>query len=289
MYVLEDNLRVPSGVSYMLENRQLSKRVFADAFRNLDIQPIDGYPARLQAMLAALSPRPGDVPVIAVLTPGVYNSAYFEHAFLAQQMGALLVEGGDLVVDEDDIVLRPNGRRAWSASTSSTGGSTTCSSTPSVSIPDSALGVAGTHAGLAGRATSPSPTLRVPGSPTTRSSTPTSPSSSATTWARTRSSPRLETFVCLDDAQRSHVLANLDEMVVKPANESGGYGLFIGRHATSMPRRTRSRAAVLADPRNYIGQPILQAVDRTHPVRRRASPPATSTSGRSSSPASGPT
>ena len=95
LYVLEDNLRVPSGVSYMLENRQVSKRVFADAFRDLDIQPVDDYPVKLRATLASLTPRPGEVPVIAVLTPGIYNSAYFEHAFLAQQMGALLVEGGD--------------------------------------------------------------------------------------------------------------------------------------------------------------------------------------------------
>src|SRR4029077_14793511 len=109
LHVLEDNLRVPSGVSYMLENRQISKRVFADAFRNLDIQPIDGYPAHLQAMLAALSPRPGDRPVIAVLTPGVFNSAYFEHAFLAQRMGALLVEGGDLVVEDDVVFVRTVG------------------------------------------------------------------------------------------------------------------------------------------------------------------------------------
>ncbi|MEZ5203497.1 MAG: circularly permuted type 2 ATP-grasp protein [Acidimicrobiales bacterium] len=101
--VLEDNLRVPSGVAYMIENRQISKRVLADAFRDIDIQPVDSYPFRLQQMLASLTPRPGEVPVIAVLTPGIYNSAYFEHTFLAQQMGALLVQGSDLVVDDDDV------------------------------------------------------------------------------------------------------------------------------------------------------------------------------------------
>ncbi len=104
MYVLEDNLRVPSGVSYMLENRLVTKRVFADLFRDLDIQPVDDYPNKLAGLLAALSPRPGETPVIAVLTPGIFNSAYFEHAFLAQQMGAHLVEGRDLVVDGDDCV-----------------------------------------------------------------------------------------------------------------------------------------------------------------------------------------
>jgi uncharacterized circularly permuted ATP-grasp superfamily protein len=104
LYVLEDNLRVPSGVSYMLENRQVTKRVLADLFRDLDIHPVDSYPNRLHDLLAALSPRPGHTPVICVLTPGVFNSAYFEHAYLAQQMGAHLVEGSDLVVDDRDVV-----------------------------------------------------------------------------------------------------------------------------------------------------------------------------------------
>ena len=104
MFVLEDNLRVPSGVSYMLENRQVTKRVFADLFRDLEIHPVDGYPSKLFDLLASLSPRPGETPTIAVLTPGVYNSAYFEHAFLAQQMGVHLAEGADLMVDSDDIV-----------------------------------------------------------------------------------------------------------------------------------------------------------------------------------------
>src|ERR1700677_1810763 len=104
MYVLEDNLRVPSGVSYMLENRLVTKRVFADLFRDLDIHPVDDYPNKLALLLAALSPRQGDAPVTVVLTPGIFNSAYFEHAFLAQQMGAHLVEGKDLVVESDDCV-----------------------------------------------------------------------------------------------------------------------------------------------------------------------------------------
>ena len=93
VYVLEDNLRVPSGVSYMLENRQVMKRMFPEVFRTTSILPVDDYPTQLYETLAALSPRPGDQPVIAVLTPGIYNSAYFEHSYLAQQMGAYLVEG----------------------------------------------------------------------------------------------------------------------------------------------------------------------------------------------------
>ena len=103
-YVLEDNLRVPSGVSYMLENRQLMKRLFPEAFARYQILPVDDYTAQLYDTLAALSPRSGQRPVIAVMTPGVFNSAYFEHSYLAQQMGAELVEGADLVVLDDDCV-----------------------------------------------------------------------------------------------------------------------------------------------------------------------------------------
>ncbi|HEX5635530.1 MAG TPA: circularly permuted type 2 ATP-grasp protein, partial [Gammaproteobacteria bacterium] len=104
VYVLEDNLRVPSGVSYMLENRQVMKRVFPDMFEQCNILPVDDYPSQLYDTLASLSPRPGDQPEIVVLTPGIYNSAYFEHSYLAQQMGAELVEGSDLVVGKDNIV-----------------------------------------------------------------------------------------------------------------------------------------------------------------------------------------
>lgn len=104
VYVLEDNLRVPSGVSYMLENRQLTKRLFPEVFQACNILPVDDYPTQLYDTLAALSPRGGERPVVAVLTPGIFNSAYFEHSYLAQQMGAFLVEGSDLMVDADDQV-----------------------------------------------------------------------------------------------------------------------------------------------------------------------------------------
>ena len=102
VYVLEDNLRVPSGVSYMLENRLVMKRVFPELFEHYSILPVDEYPSQLYNCLASISPRPMERPEVVVLTPGIYNSAYFEHAYLAQQMGAELVEGSDLVVGEDD-------------------------------------------------------------------------------------------------------------------------------------------------------------------------------------------
>ena len=103
-FVLEDNLRVPSGVSYMLENRKVTKRVFPELFENHNIVPVTDYPNQLFDTLASLSPRKADRPEIVVLTPGIYNSAYFEHSYLAQQMGVELVEGSDLVVDSDDCV-----------------------------------------------------------------------------------------------------------------------------------------------------------------------------------------
>ncbi|MDA9064165.1 circularly permuted type 2 ATP-grasp protein, partial [Pseudomonadales bacterium] len=104
MYVLEDNLRVPSGVSYMLENRKISKQVLPELFEMYDILPMDDYPTNLFDTLSSISPRPLDYPEVVVLTPGTYNSAYFEHSFLAQRMGAELVEGPDLIVGDDDCV-----------------------------------------------------------------------------------------------------------------------------------------------------------------------------------------
>ena len=109
LYVLEDNLRVPSGVSYMLENRAVTKQVFPEIFARQSIRPVDDYPSELFDMLASLSPRPGDDPEVVVLTPGIYNSAYFEHAYLAQRMGAELVEGSDLMVRDDDCVYMRSG------------------------------------------------------------------------------------------------------------------------------------------------------------------------------------
>ncbi len=105
-YVLEDNLRVPSGVSYMLENRTVTKRVFPELFENYDIQPITDYPSQLFDTLAAISPEPKDYPEVVVLTPGIFNSAYFEHSFLAQQMGCELVQGSDLVVEDDHVFMK---------------------------------------------------------------------------------------------------------------------------------------------------------------------------------------
>ena len=255
MYVLEDNLRVPSGVSYMLENRQVTKRVFADLFRDLDIHPVDSYPNKLAGLLAALSPRPGDSPVIAVLTPGVYNSAYFEHASLAQQMGAHLVEGKDLVVDGDDCVyLRTvDGlvrvdviyRRVDDLFLD-----------PEVFRADSTLGVRGLmRAWRAGNvALANAPGVGVADDKVVYSYVP-----ALIRYYLDEDPliPNVPTLLCADDSDRARVLSHLDEMVVKPADGSGGYGVFVGSTATA-DMKDDVRRRVEANPRSYIAQPIIR-------------------------------
>jgi uncharacterized circularly permuted ATP-grasp superfamily protein len=254
MYVLEDNLRVPSGVSYMLENRQVTKRVFPDLFRDLDIHPVDSYPSRLFDLLASVSPRRGEIPMVVVLTPGVFNSAYFEHAFLAQQMGVPLVEGSDLVVDVDDCVyLRTIGglcrvdvvyRRVDDTFLD-----------PEVFRPDSLVGVPGLmRAWRAGNvAIANAPGAGVADDKVVYAFVPKLIRYYLDEPPLLASVP---TWLCHDSAQRSHVLANLDKLVVKPANESGGYGVFIGTRSTAA-QRDEIRRRVLADPRGWIAQPVL--------------------------------
>jgi uncharacterized circularly permuted ATP-grasp superfamily protein len=254
MYVLEDNLRIPSGVSYMLENRQVTKRVFADLFRDLDIHPVDGYPTRLFELLASLSPRCGDAPVVVVLTPGVFNSAYFEHAFLAQQMGVPLIEGGDLVVDADDCVyLRTIAgpcrvdviyRRVDDAFLD-----------PEVFRSDSVIGVPGLmRAWRAGKvAIANAPGAGIADDKVVYAFVPRLIRYYLGEEPLLASVP---TWLCHEPAGRSHVLANLDRLVVKPANESGGHGVFVGTQATAAERED-IRRRVLAHPRGWIGQPVV--------------------------------
>ncbi|MGH3683697.1 MAG: circularly permuted type 2 ATP-grasp protein [Pseudonocardiaceae bacterium] len=254
VYVLEDNLRVPSGVSYMLENRLLTKRVFADLFRDLDIHPVDSYPNRLYELLAALAPRNTDWPTIAVLTPGIYNAAYFEHVFLARQIGAYLVEGSDLVVDAENCVQ-----------VGTVGGPVRVDVIyrriddlwldPEVFRPDSLLGVPGLmRAWRAGNvAIANAPGAGVADDKAVYAFVPELIRYYLSEDPKIANVP---TYLCCDDAQRSHVLANLNELVVKPANESGGCGIFIGSAATRAEKEN-VRARIKADPRNYVAQPIL--------------------------------
>ncbi len=255
LYVLEDNLRVPSGVSYLLENRQISKLVFPDLFRDIDIQPVNGYVARLYEMLASLSPRPGDVPVIVVLTPGVYNSAYFEHSSLAQQLGAPLVQGSDLVVGDDDCVyLATIGgpqrvdviyRRVDDLFLD-----------PEVFRSDSVVGVPGLmRAWRAGNvALANAPGAGVADDKVVYAYVP---ELIRYYLGEDPIIPNVPTFLCEDPLQRRHVMANLAELVVKPANESGGYGILIGPRASAAQLEDWGRR-IQADPRNWVAQPVIE-------------------------------
>ncbi len=254
VYVLEDNLRVPSGVSYMLENRQLMKRLFPELFKSSDILPVDDYPTQLYDTLAALSPRDSGRPVIAVLTPGIYNSAYFEHSYLAQKMGADLVEGSDLVVQADNCVYMK-----------------TISGLQRVDViyrridddfldpeafrPDSALGVPGLmrawRAGNVGIANAPGA-----GVADDKVVYTFVPQIIKYYLDQEPILPNVPSYMCMYEDQREHVLANLDKLVVKPANESGGYGMLIGPRA-SPEERAQFAKLIRENPRNYMAQPTL--------------------------------
>ncbi|MFO1424533.1 MAG: circularly permuted type 2 ATP-grasp protein [Candidatus Competibacteraceae bacterium] len=254
IYVLEDNLRVPSGVSYMLENRVVTKRVFPELFGHQRIQPVDDYTLRLYDMLASLSPRPGDHPTVVVLTPGIYNSAYFEHSYLAQQMGVELVEGSDLEVGDDDCVYMRTieglervdviYRRIDDLFLD-----------PEVFRPDSTLGVKGLmRAWRAGNvALANAPGAGVADDKVVYAFVP-----QIIKYYLDQDPliPNVPSYLCMREKDRQYVLAHLDQLVVKPANESGGYGMLVGPHATPAERK-RFAELIPRDPRNYIAQPTL--------------------------------
>lgn len=255
VYVLEDNLRVPSGVSYMMENRLVMKQVFPELFDDYSILPVDNYPSQLFDTLAALSPRPADYPEVVVLTPGIYNSAYFEHSYLAQQMGCELVEGRDLIVGDDDCVYMRTVsgrsrvdviyRRIDDAFLD-----------PEAFDPSSMLGVPGLmRAWKAGNvALANAPGAGVADDKVVYAYVP-----EVIRYYLDEDMilPNVPTYRCNDDDARKYVLENLADLVVKPANESGGYGMLIGPQST---KKEQSQFAKLIkkDPRNYIAQPTLQ-------------------------------
>jgi uncharacterized circularly permuted ATP-grasp superfamily protein len=254
-FVLEDNLRVPSGVSYMLENRAITKRVLPELFENDNILPIDSYTSQLFDTLAALSPRDVESPEIVVLTPGIFNSAYFEHAFLAQQMGVELVQGNDLFVDSDDCVYMKTiygpervdviYRRVDDLFID-----------PEVFIPESLLGVPGLmRAWRAGNvAVANAPGAGVADDKVVYAYVP----DLIRYYLKEEPIlPNVKTYLCEDKEQREYVLANLDKLVVKPANESGGYGMLVGPHSTKKDQLLFADL-IKENPRNYIAQPTLK-------------------------------
>ncbi len=254
VYVLEDNLRVPSGVSYMLENRLVTKRVFPELFEDYAILPVDEYPSQLFDTLAAASPRPADFPEVVVLTPGIYNSAYFEHSYLAQQMGCELVEGRDLEVRGDDQVYMRTiegfarvdvvYRRIDDLFLD-----------PEVFRDDSTLGVPGLmRAWKKGNvALANAPGAGVADDKVVYAYVP---QMIRFYLDEDPIIPNVPTWLCVDKTSRQHVLTHLEEVVVKPANESGGYGMLVGPASSAKERRDFARL-IRRDPRNYIAQPAL--------------------------------
>ena len=255
IYVLEDNLRVPSGVSYMLENRLVTKRVFPELFDDYRPLPVDDYPSQLFDTLAALSPRPGDYPEVAILTPGIYNSAYFEHAYLAQQMGCSLVEGRDLFVDEDDCVYMRtvDGLRRVDVIYRRIDD---LFLDPEAFLPDSTLGVPGLmRAWTAGNvALANAPGAGVADDKVVYAFVP-----EIIRYYLDQDPiiPNVPTYRCMEPESLAYVLEHLAELVVKPANESGGYGMLVGPASNRAERDTFTRL-IKADPRNYIAQPTLR-------------------------------
>ena len=255
LYVLEDNLRVPSGVSYMLENRAVMKRVFPELFEHYVIHPVDDYPARLAACLRSISPREGRSPRIVVLTPGIYNSAYFEHAYLAQEMAADLVEGSDLVVADDDCVYMKTidglvrvdviYRRIDDLFLD-----------PKVFKPESMLGVPGLmRAWQAGNvALANAPGCGVADDKVIYTYVP---DMIRYFLAEEPILANVPSYRCSEKDMRDYVLDNLQDLVVKPANESGGYGMLIGPQSTRKQRDEFTRS-IRANPRNYMAQPMLR-------------------------------
>jgi len=255
MYVLEDNLRVPSGVSYMLENRAVSKRAFADLFERQSILPVDAYPDELFRLLRSIAPDgAGDDPTVVVLTPGIFNSAYFEHSFLAQRMGVPLVEGRDLEVTADDhvYVRTIEGRQRVDVIYRRIDD---LFLDPEAFRPDSMLGVPGLMRAwrLGHVAIANAPGAGVADDKVVYAWVPDIIRYYLGEEPLIRNVP---TWRCLYHDERKYVIENIGDLVVKPANESGGYGLLIGNRSTADERAERV-AAIEADPRNWVAQPIL--------------------------------
>ncbi len=252
-YVLEDNLRCPSGVSYVLENRQVLKRTFPQVFAASRVRPVDDYPSKLLEALEYLAPEHVQSPTIGVLTPGIYNSAYFEHSFLSQQMGVELVEGQDLVVADGFVhMLTTKGLKRVDVLYRRLDDDFI---DPEVFRPDSLLGVPGLmgvyKAGRVAMANAPGT-----GIADDKVIYAYVPQIIKYYTGEEPILPNVPTWICGNHQDRAYVLAHLDELVVKAANESGGYGMLIGPHATAAERKEFA-AKIIAEPRNYMAQPTL--------------------------------
>ncbi len=254
--VLEDNLRVPSGVSYMLANRKVLKRVFPTLFRDYGVWPIDHYAQALLATLRSLAPANSigrHEPCTVLLTPGVFNSAYFEHTFLAQQMGIELVEGRDLLVHDNVVYMRTTAglrrvdvlyRRVDDDFLD-----------PLTFRPDSNLGVPGLFNAYRAGNVNMANAIGT-GVADDKAMYAYVPAIIRYYLDQDAILPNVQTYLLTDDSQRAYVLEHLHELVVKAVGESGGYGMLIGPHSTA-EQREEFRQRILAQPRDYIAQPTL--------------------------------
>ena len=258
--VLEDNGRTPSGVSYMLQNRQVLQRVFPQIFEGYDVRVTDDYPAALLDVLTYIAPGGRPDPTIVLLSPGIYNSAYFEHTYLAQRMGIELVEGRDLVVDQNRVYMRTTHglervdviyRRIDDDFLD-----------PLTFRAGSTLGVAGLVNAYRAGQVSLANSIGT-GIADDKGVYPFVPEMIRYYLKQDPILPNVETFRPLIPSHLSHVLANLDKFVVKTVNDSGGYGMLVGPFSTAA-QRAEFAERVRAQPRDYIAQPTISL--STHPT-----------------------
>jgi uncharacterized circularly permuted ATP-grasp superfamily protein len=252
-YVLEDNVRTPSGVSYVLENREIMMRLFPDAFSGQSVSPVGNYPERLLENLRAVAPGAPTDPVVVLLTPGRYNSAYFEHVFLAEQMGIELVEGGDLFVRDSQVWMRTTEgpvkvdvvyRRVDDAFMD-----------PLAFQPDSLLGVPGLLSVVRSGGVALANALGT-GVADDKAMYVYVPRMIEFYLGEHAILDNVHTYMLRDPKQRQHVFDNLQNLVVKEVQGSGGYGMLIGPASTAQEREAY-KARVMCDPANFIAQPTL--------------------------------
>jgi uncharacterized circularly permuted ATP-grasp superfamily protein len=252
-FVLEDNLRTPSGISYVLANRQVLKRVFPDLFAGYRVRPVEGYCHQLLTNLRWLAPPGVDDPTVALLTPGIYNSAYYEHLYLAKQLGVELVEGSDLLVDQDRVFMRTTSglqplhviyRRVDDEFLD-----------PLFGRPDSLVGVPGlVNAYRAGGVVLANGLGN--GVADDKAVYALVPEIIRFYLDEDPILPNVPTYLCAREGDRRYVLQHLEDLVVKTVSGSGGYGMLIGPASTAAERE-RFRRRIEARPRDFIAQPVV--------------------------------
>lgn len=252
-FVLEDNGRCPSGVSYLLENRVAMKRAFPNLFGSIGVRPVDHYTQDLLTILQYIAPQNGRVPTVVLLTPGIYNSAYFEHSFLARQMGIQIVEGQDLVVQDAKVYMRTTKgleqvdtiyRRLDDDFLD-----------PRVFRKDSILGVPGLVEAYRAGNVSLANAIGT-GVADDKVIYKYVPDMIRFYLSEEPILANVPTYLASNPKECEYIIKNLDKLVVKSANESGGYGMLVGP-ASTMSQRSEFKAKILENPRNFIAQPTL--------------------------------